>query len=813
MKKILSGSIVKNPTDLLKGSSTDHIEDRSAYLRSDDVITWSGTDLSFTSDIVLEILNTSNGTTSLHNILTADSPIALNDGESLWISIDRTLSTENVTAKLSDTDPIPAHSAADKDVFVLFKRIDVAGTAYLHLPFSKQVLNQGQTVRLGASGSSSGSGSGGVNFVGLDANWVFNSPDDVNAENNIGHWAAYADAAGTEPVDMTGGSPTVTITKTTTAGEVLDGRASFKVTKDAADRQGEGVSLLVYVPFGYRGRVGNVIMPFNVITGTIISGDLKVFLYDVTNAQVITPVNNDLVTSFNEVRASFDIPETCEQLRVGFHFASTSASALEFSFDDVFVGIQDTSSGPAMTEWQAFDLSIDAATSNPTKGTVARDEARWRRVGDSMEIEYNYRQTVAGTAGSGAYIFRLPTGYEIDTTKLSLDGSVGTQSYVGSGLVGDADGPGPSIAMAYLAAFDSTGLRMFVHDETSASNDIDAVTDAFFGLSTATVRYSFAVRVPIAGWSTNVATASGNLFRLSDILVSGTRVTGSAPTKLGEYRSYLRANGTTTFSETNGAPTISPSIADGIAIYFNSAGDSNNEPSKYDFFVGKNKAIRLQYYLTTGRTGFVDITPSTRSSFNYGFTHIYDPTTGILTVLKYTGDNTTALKTGADEENDDLTTSPIYFDVHIANNDFQIQLIRNPMYASSGSLNDSTTSATPTLITGASVDVTKDSNEIFEIFLESDGGIGSIHLNSVTTAYPKGILRLRRNSVVIAEEKFGVANSGTTAQADWPSSSFKFTDKTPVVGINTYELYFYVTTPSDLMTINNCILTVKTIKD
>lgn len=134
----------------------DSQEDRSAYLRSDEVITWSGTQLSWTQPMVLEIINTKNGTTSVHNILVAGSPLSLNANEYAYISINRASASESVSLVRSSITPIPAQLQANKDIFVLFKRIDVSGQAYLHIPFHKQVLNPGQAVRLGASGAGSG---------------------------------------------------------------------------------------------------------------------------------------------------------------------------------------------------------------------------------------------------------------------------------------------------------------------------------------------------------------------------------------------------------------------------------------------------------------------------------------------------------------------------------------------------------------------------------------------------------------------------------------------------------------------------------
>jgi hypothetical protein len=136
----------------------DSQEDRSAYLRSDNPVTWTGSQLQFSTDIVLEIINTKSGTLKAATIQVASSPISLADNESAWVLIDRTLASENLTINLSGTTPIPAQTQANKDVIVIARRKDALGAGYLHLPLHKQVLEPGQTVRLGASGSGDGGG-------------------------------------------------------------------------------------------------------------------------------------------------------------------------------------------------------------------------------------------------------------------------------------------------------------------------------------------------------------------------------------------------------------------------------------------------------------------------------------------------------------------------------------------------------------------------------------------------------------------------------------------------------------------------------
>lgn len=156
-------------------------EDRSGYLRSNDVVTWTGTELQFTADLILELVHTVSGSVTRHRIPAASSPIALSDLESAWFRVDRTLADETPTLNKTGTTPLPALNESNKDVFVLFKRIDASGVQCLHIPFHKQVLEAGQTVRLGASGS--GSGSGGDSLAGDYKRRLVLSPFDYVTPN------------------------------------------------------------------------------------------------------------------------------------------------------------------------------------------------------------------------------------------------------------------------------------------------------------------------------------------------------------------------------------------------------------------------------------------------------------------------------------------------------------------------------------------------------------------------------------------------------------------------------------------------------
>lgn len=141
----------------LTDAAGDEQENRSGYLRSDELVTWTGAALEWTEPMVLEFINTKNGTITQHEIDPSQSPFSLANLESAWVEINRSDASETVVLKKSTVDAVPPQSQGDKDVFVLFRRKDALGNAFLHIPFHKQVLNPGQSVRLGASGSGSGS--------------------------------------------------------------------------------------------------------------------------------------------------------------------------------------------------------------------------------------------------------------------------------------------------------------------------------------------------------------------------------------------------------------------------------------------------------------------------------------------------------------------------------------------------------------------------------------------------------------------------------------------------------------------------------
>jgi len=505
----------------------------------------------------------------------------------------------------------------------------------------------------------SGGGGLGINYI-----------DESDAETAPVNWAAYADAAQETPVDGTGGAPTVTITRSVSSP--LRETGSFLITKDAADRQGEGVAYPFAIAAADLGRQLTISFEYAASSAFVAgeASDIRLWIYDVDNAVLIAPSTTWIGGASGKVLVTFNATDSVNY-RLIYHVATVNASAWTFKYDTVAVGPQVATLGLAGSDLNSFDMVIEAVTATPTKATTKLvDQAYWWRVGPNMIIRYDYKHNNnAGAAtGTGEYQFQLPAGYTAQKVYTSTDNTSGV---VGAASARSGAAGTSSLGVVALAP-DNISLRMMVGDETTAPG---AIGSTAYSLTGSTVAYSFLATVPIVGWDANVTLNNGSTFNISSILANGTRVTGAAPTQLGEYRSYLRNGSAATFTETNGDPTAAPSIADGVKIYGGvtwAAGDTNNEPSRYEIFIGKNKHYRTEHYGTAGKTGNSDIATTILvngpGSTVWGIEEQYDPTTGILSVfLPARSEYTASINAGRSSfGNASLTNA--WFDIIVSEN-------------------------------------------------------------------------------------------------------------------------------------------------
>lgn len=301
----------------------------------------------------------------------------------------------------------------------------------------------GTETEVGAGGSS------GINYI-----------DNPDAESDTSGYTAYADAAATSPVDGTGGSPTVTITRSTSSP--LRGVASFIITKDAANRQGEGVSYDFTIDSADKYKVLQGSLDY-AIGGTYADDDLSVWIYDVTNAKLIQPAPYLLKNhSLPSERMPFEFQcSDSTSYRLIIHVGSTSTSAYTAKFDNVVVGPQAKLYGSPITDWVAYTPTV-----SNLPGTI--NKALWRRVGDSMELFFQF--TASGSATAQISV-SLPSGYNLDTTKFGTAGdsvfgfaecSIGASAYTGSVIYSSATAVrflGPNTANTWSATTPSTWVN------------------------------------------------------------------------------------------------------------------------------------------------------------------------------------------------------------------------------------------------------------------------------------------------------------------------------------------------------------------
>lgn len=160
---------------------------------------------------------------------------------------------------------------------------------------------------------------------------------------------------------------------------------------------------------------------------------------------------------------------------------------------------------PNESDWISYSPVITATTTNPTPGTFLVNLASWKRIGDSISIRYDFEITNSGAAaGSGTYLFSLPSGLAIDSTKIKFASTIPSTSMGDAGNFAYNDSAG-SMLGGWAVAYDSTHFALVaVLSAVSGTYTTAFVgsTDLQFGNAPAQV-YSMTVTLPIAGWTTN----------------------------------------------------------------------------------------------------------------------------------------------------------------------------------------------------------------------------------------------------------------------------------------------------------------------
>jgi hypothetical protein len=126
------------------------------------------------------------------------------------------------------------------------------------------------------------------------------------------------------------------------------------------------------------------------------------------------------------------------QIQLGLH-AATASSAVAYS--DIIVGPGVVTQGAVTTGWSAYPPLLSAAGGGSvTAGTGGNTNAfaEYRRIGDSIQVSYQWAWGSSGTAfgSSGTYRYDLPAGLTVNYTALQANGT--EYAVVGSGIYYDS---------------------------------------------------------------------------------------------------------------------------------------------------------------------------------------------------------------------------------------------------------------------------------------------------------------------------------------------------------------------------------------
>jgi hypothetical protein len=365
--------------------------------------------------------------------------------------------------------------------------------------------SSGQVLKMVGTTPTWSSFSGGINYASADS----------DAEgNSAGNWTRYADGAVSDPVDGTGGSPTATITVSSSSPE--RGTYSYLYTTGA---QGNGVALAVQTDNADKAKPISISFDYS-LASTAAEGDYRVWIYDTTNSALIQPAPYKLPSGVSGVhyrfQCSFQTASNSTAYRVIIHQAVASTANLKF--DNVFVGPEVRMYGPPVTDWRTDWTPTGSWTANSPVYT-----GRWRRVGDTMEAAVLI--TLGGVPTNSSLTINLPSGYTIDTSKLT---SVGNNFPVGEATLTDNG------VLAYpgtvVIANQTTAVTVYAINaaSTNASDSSLSTTVPFTWGSTDTVEAKF--RVPISGWSSSLELSSSADTRVvsAQYSVGSTAVTSGA---------------------------------------------------------------------------------------------------------------------------------------------------------------------------------------------------------------------------------------------------------------------------------------------
>jgi hypothetical protein len=335
-----------------------------------------------------------------------------------------------------------------------------------------------------------------------------------DAESSSAGWNRYQNTASATPVSGTGGTPSASTTFGTTTTNPLRGLSSFLLSKDAANRQGEGLSYDFTIDRTDRAKVLTVSFDYEtggsfVPAGFGVASDLQIYLYDVTNSLVIQPAGY-LIDGTGKHKATFQTASNSTSYRLIFHIASTNSSSWTFKFDNIKISPETTMQGVPVSDWTSYVPASTAGLGNATTNL------QWRRNGGSVEVRGTL---VAGSTVASEARVSLPS--------VVSDPGLPTISHAGTYA------RSPSTSNHGGLVLIEPGVSYVTFSDPGTWSGVSAASlSKVLGNSMASAGETISINfsVPIQGWSSNVAMSNDTETRIVSAKAGGSvGSTTSAP--------------------------------------------------------------------------------------------------------------------------------------------------------------------------------------------------------------------------------------------------------------------------------------------
>jgi hypothetical protein len=311
----------------------------------------------------------------------------------------------------------------------------------------------------------------------------------------------------------------------------VTGTATCTLAADATIKVDDGGKQAVELACAGGASGGNCTLTQNVTTVYDVQGLVRIFartqhagfsvcsMVDAAESQCVTVP--DAVNTYSRMEIPVITGTTSTGIRVKVTAGASESKVTRL--DNAFVGVQNviTTSSP-ITPWvSAGAMIVTATTTNPTKGTIVRDIVSTRQVGDSLEINIDYVQTLTGgAAGSGTYLITLPNSHAFDLGKIAANTTMTNDSFandrnrIGEGTFQQAGG---FIAKAGAYAYDSTRFYIKLENAMDAgsgggfANSGDTWSSSITNLAfNANMGFKLRIVAPIANLSGSVSTYSSS---------------------------------------------------------------------------------------------------------------------------------------------------------------------------------------------------------------------------------------------------------------------------------------------------------------